>query len=125
MGITVHYRGSVADLDRVEDLEDRVIDLALEIGGNARIWWSACDHDHERVVRGVLVDLYPDQETTSLLISPEGWLIGLIYQAIPTIKGSRSEITREPFCKWRIIPAIEAEFTGLPAGCPARSAGFV
>ncbi|NLS98232.1 MAG: hypothetical protein GXX96_39385 [Planctomycetaceae bacterium] len=33
MGITVSYRGSIADLARVEDMEDRVIDLALEVGG--------------------------------------------------------------------------------------------
>ena len=26
MGITISYRGSIADLDRVEDMEDRVID---------------------------------------------------------------------------------------------------
>ncbi len=30
------------------------------------------------MVRGVVFDLCPGQETTSLLISPEGWLIGLI-----------------------------------------------
>jgi len=78
MGITVSYRGSIEDLVRVEDLEDRVVDLALEIGGNVQIWRSACENDRGRVVRGVIVDLYPGQETTSLLISPEGWLIGLV-----------------------------------------------
>ena len=77
MGITVSYRGSIADLDRIEDLEDRVIDLSLEVGANAQIWRSVCDDDPRRVVRGVILDLYPGQETTSLLISPEGWLINL------------------------------------------------
>ncbi len=30
MGITVHYRGRIADLDRVEEFEDRVLDLVLD-----------------------------------------------------------------------------------------------
>jgi hypothetical protein len=77
MGITIHYRGVLADLDRVEDFEDRVLDLALELGGQAHIWRTACDTDPSRVVRGIVLDLCPGQETTSLLISPEGWLIGL------------------------------------------------
>lgn len=77
MGITVHYRGTLKDLDRVEDFEDRVLDLALEFGGQAHIWRTSCDTDPSRVVRGVMLSLCPGQETTSLLISPEGWLIGL------------------------------------------------
>ena len=77
MGITIHYRGVIANLDRVEDFEDRVLDLALELGGQAHIWRTASDKDPSRVVRGVVLDLCPGQETTSLLISPEGWLIGL------------------------------------------------
>ena len=32
MGLTVHYRGSLADLSRVEDFEDRVIDFPLYVG---------------------------------------------------------------------------------------------
>jgi len=77
MGVAIHYRGSLGDLDRVEDFEDRALDLALELGGQARIWRSTNDDDSRRTVRGVVLDLYPGQETTSLLISPEGWLIGL------------------------------------------------
>lgn len=77
MGVTISYRGSLADIDRVEDFEDRVLDLALEIGGHARVWRSVHDDDPRRVVRGVMLELYPGQETTSLLISPEGWLINL------------------------------------------------
>jgi hypothetical protein len=77
MGVTISYRGSLADIGRVEDFEDRVLDLALEVGGHARVWRSVSDDDPRRVVRGVMLDLYPGQETTSLLISPEGWLINL------------------------------------------------
>jgi len=78
MGITISYRGVLANLDRVEDFEDRVLDLALELGGQAHIWRTASDKDPSRVVRGVILDLCPGQETTSLLLSPEGWLIGLV-----------------------------------------------
>ena len=42
------------------------------------IWRTSCDTDPSRVVRGVILDLCPGQETTSLLLSPEGWLIGLV-----------------------------------------------
>jgi hypothetical protein len=77
MGVTIFYRGSLTDLDRVEDFEDRVLDLALELGAQATIWRTANDDDPRRMVRGVVVDLYPGQETTSLLIAPEGWLINL------------------------------------------------
>jgi hypothetical protein len=77
MGVTISYRGSMADIGRVEDFEDRVVDLALEIGGHVRVWRSFCDDDPQRAVRGVILELCPGQETTSLLISPEGWLINL------------------------------------------------
>ena len=77
MGVTISYRGSLAELDRIVDFEDRAIDLALELGGQARVWRTTGDDDPSRVVRGVLLNLFPGQETFSLLISPEGWLIGL------------------------------------------------
>ena len=78
MGVTISYRGSLADLDRIEDFEDRVLDLALELGGQATIWRTAADDNPRRVVRGVMLNLFPGQETTSLLLSPEGWLINLV-----------------------------------------------
>jgi hypothetical protein len=65
-------------LSRIEDLEDRVLDLALELGGQARIWRTADDKHPERVVRGLILDLAPGHESMSLLISPEGWLIGML-----------------------------------------------
>lgn len=94
MGIAVCYRGSLADPDRIEDFEDRVLDLALELGGQARIWRSANDDNPSRMVRGVILDLCPGQETTSLLISPEGWLIGLI-----EIKDAeKGQLAEPPWC---------------------------
>ncbi len=78
MGVTIAYRGRLADLARIEDFEDRLVDFALEIGGQARIWRSWADDNPERMVRGVILDLAPGHESTSLLLSPEGWLIGLI-----------------------------------------------
>jgi hypothetical protein len=77
MGITIAYRGRLADLTRIEDFEDRLIDLALEVGGLAQIWRSYTDRDSQRVVRGVILNLAPGLESTSMLVSPEGWLIGL------------------------------------------------
>jgi hypothetical protein len=78
IGITIHYRGTLKDLSCVEDFEDRLLDLALDLGGQARIWRSSPGVDPSRIVRGVILDQAPGQETTSLLISPEGWLIGLM-----------------------------------------------
>ncbi|PAY19290.1 hypothetical protein CKO51_11785 [Rhodopirellula sp. SM50] len=77
MGITVHYRGTIDDLREVETLEDRILDLALSLGGRAAIWRSFADHDCQRVVRGVTVEMAPGHETLSLLVSPEGHLTPL------------------------------------------------
>src|SRR5207244_7419626 len=57
MGITVAYRGRLADLTRVEDFEDRLLDFALEVGGLAQLWRSYADDNPRRLVRGVILDL--------------------------------------------------------------------
>jgi hypothetical protein len=93
MGVTISYRGSLAEIDRIEDFEDRVLDLALELGGQARIWRSS-DDSTGRMVRGVILNLFPGQETTSLLISPEGWLINL-FEIEAAEKGPLDE---QPWC---------------------------
>jgi hypothetical protein len=77
MGVTIHYRGQMADLDRVEEFEDRVLDMALEMSAQVTIWRSVAVDDPTWILRGLLLDLVPGQETTSLLLSPEGWLIPL------------------------------------------------
>ena len=94
MGITVHYRGSIPDLERIEDFEDRVLDLVLEIGGEARIWRSACETDPSRMVRGLIIDLAPGQEPTCFLFSPEGWLIRLF----EIEEAEDGKLTEQPYC---------------------------
>ncbi len=78
MGISIAYRGRIADLARLEDFEDRVIDHAVEIGASARVWRSWPDDQLERQLRGVILTVAPGQEATSLVVSPEGWLVSLI-----------------------------------------------
>jgi hypothetical protein len=94
MGVTISYRGSLKDLDRVEDFEDRALDLALELGGQARIWRTNSDNDPRRTVRGILLNLYPGQETTSLLIAPEGWLINLV----EIEEAEKGQLAEPPWC---------------------------
>jgi hypothetical protein len=94
MGITISYRGRLADLTRIEDFEDRLLDLALEMGGQAQIWRSFADQDPRRVVRGAILNLAPGLESTSLLVAPEGWLIGLT-----DIKNAElGKVTEPPWC---------------------------
>jgi hypothetical protein len=94
MGVTIHYCGSIDELSRIEDMEDRVVDLALELGADVQVWRSASDRDPSRVVRGVFVTLVPGQEPTSLLVSPDGWLIGLA----DIEAAEKGEITEPPWC---------------------------
>lgn len=77
MGITIHYRGTVDDLAQVEVLEDRITDLVFALGGRATVWRSYADHDPSRIVRGLMIEMAPGQETFSVLISPEGHLTPL------------------------------------------------
>src|SRR5690606_13998123 len=78
MGITIHFRGTIDAMDRIEEFEDRVLDVAFALGGRGSLWRSYADHDPQRIVRGLLVELSPGQETTSLLLSPEGQLMGFM-----------------------------------------------
>jgi hypothetical protein len=94
MGVTIFYRGSLADLDRIVDFEDRAIDLALELGGQARVWRTTDDDNPQRVVRGVLLNLFPGQETFSLLVSPEGWLVGMA----DIEDAERGKLAEPPYC---------------------------
>ncbi len=59
MGVTIAYRGQLADLTRVEDFEDRLFDFAMEMGGSARIWRTWADDNPERLVRGIILDFAP------------------------------------------------------------------
>jgi hypothetical protein len=75
MGVIVRFRGTIQDPSLVETFEDRIVELALECEGYARIWRSASKAKPERVIRGILLNLAPGLDTVSLLLSPEGWLL--------------------------------------------------
>ena len=75
MGVTIHYRGTIQDAALIETFEDRIVELALEFDGYARIWRTSSKASPGRVVRGVLLNLAPGLETVSLLLAPEGWLV--------------------------------------------------
>ncbi len=77
MAVTIHYRGKLDQLSRIEDLEDRILELALALGGTGRVWRSTPGGAPERMFRGIVLNLVPGQEATSLIVSPEGWLLGL------------------------------------------------
>lgn len=94
MGVTVHYRGTIDDLSQVEAMEDRLLDLVFALGGKATIWRSFADHDSSRVVRGLLAELGPGQETFSLLISPEGHLTPLFQIE----DAENAPFDKPPFC---------------------------
>lgn len=94
MGITIHYRGTMHDLACVEEMEDRVVDLAFSLGGQATIWRSFADRDPTRVVRGLLLEMAPGQDTLSLLVSPEGHLINLF----EIEEAEKQPIKEPPYC---------------------------
>lgn len=94
MGTTIHYSGTLNDTNRVEEMEDRVIDLVFALGGRATIWRSFADHDPSRVVRGLTLEMTPGQETTSLLVSPEGHFIPLFQIE----EAEQSAFAEPPYC---------------------------
>lgn len=87
MGVTIHYRGKLDQLSRVEDLEDRILELALALGGSGRVWRSTPGGAPERMFRGIVLNLVPGQEATSLIVSPEGWLLGLNDLEVAGLRG--------------------------------------
>ena len=111
MGITLHYRGTVADLSQVEDMEDRLVDLALDFGGQARIWRSHSRERPERVVRGVILSLSPGHESLSLLVTPEGWLVGL-FEIKDAEEGRLTETPPWCFCKTQ-FGSVEAHVAAV------------
>ncbi len=75
MGVTIHYHGQLADPSRIEDFEDRVLDLVLELGGQVQLWRTSASTGSERIVRGVIATIEPGQEPLWLVVSPEGKLL--------------------------------------------------
>lgn len=79
MSVALRFRGRLARFDRLESLEDRVLELAFVLGGIARFHRLGPSREHpdpKRLVRGVLLDLWPGLDSIPLQISPEGVLVG-------------------------------------------------
>ena len=105
----------VGDVEEMEDrVLDRVLDLVFALGGRATIWRSYADHDPSRVVRGLMIEMAPGQDTFSLLVSPEGHLTP-VFQIEEAEEGAfaepphlfvKSKRTREPLLTggvgWRV-----------------------
>jgi len=88
MPIAVRFRGALAKPERIETFEDHLVEVAVELGGYARIWRSAAggrkspakvkskkSDGPPRIVRGAFLDLAPGLGTIPLLVSPEGVLM--------------------------------------------------
>ncbi|MFN8855816.1 MAG: hypothetical protein ACK50P_09625 [Planctomycetaceae bacterium] len=95
MAVTIHYRGTINSLSLAEDFEDRLLELALALGGTGRVWRSSPGGAPQRMFRGMILNLAPGQESTSLILSPEGWLVGL-----NDLEGAaRPGLTIPPWCQ--------------------------
>ncbi|MBI2479605.1 MAG: hypothetical protein HYV60_13525 [Planctomycetia bacterium] len=94
MGVTIHYRGTMDDVTLVEEMEDRVVDLALALGGRATVWRSFADDDPSRAIRGLMLEMAPGQDTMSLLVSPEGHLISLF----EIEEAEKQPLAEPPYC---------------------------
>lgn len=104
MGITIHYRGTLDDLSRIEEFEDSVVRSVFAMRGKPTIWRSFADGNPHRVIRGVIVDLAEGLDTLSLLVSPEGHFIPLFQ-----IEDAEKEAVDEPpycFVKTQFASAI-------------------
>lgn len=77
MSVTVHFRGRISQTRLIETFEDRIIELALDVGGMARIWRSCPEDRPERIVKGTTLELAEGLETVSFILSPEGVLLPL------------------------------------------------
>src|SRR4051812_17964845 len=80
MGVTIHYKGRVRDLGRMEELEDRLVDMAFALAGDGRTFRSRAG-PAEQVVRGAILDLAPGLDTMSLLVAPDGRFVGFVKTA--------------------------------------------
>lgn len=105
MGITIDYRGTIDDVTNVETMEDRLLDLVFALGGRATIWRSYADHDQSRIVRGLMIEMAPGQDTFSLLISPEGHLTPLFQIE----EAEKAPFDEPPYC------FVKTQF-GMPLG---------
>ncbi|MCA9129345.1 MAG: hypothetical protein KDB22_19805 [Planctomycetales bacterium] len=94
MGVTIHYRGTLDCIESAHEMEDRALDLVFSLGGKATVWRSFADHDPYRVIRGLIVEMAPGQDTLSLIVSPEGHLTPLFQIE----EAEQSAFTEPPYC---------------------------
>lgn len=75
MGISIHYRGSLDDPGRLDELEDWAIAKSLELATDIELYrfWDADSPD--RCVRGIIFEICSNVERLTLLFSPELELI--------------------------------------------------
>lgn len=95
-------------------MEDRLLDLIFSLGGRATIWRSFAERDSLRVVRGLLVQWEPGQDSFSLLISPEGHLTPLFQIKEAEETPSTLELSIEPPTRKR------SESAGISGACYLR-----
>jgi len=95
MAVTIRYRGTINNLSLAEDFEDRLLELGLALGGTGRVWRSSPEGAPGRMYRGMILNLAPGQEATCLILSPEGWLLGLY----DVESADESDLDGPPWCQ--------------------------
>lgn len=93
MGLTIHYRGRINNLENVEKLTNELEDFSGQLGWKYKRWNNHWDkpntvriENQEGEIRFVGhaplkgIDLFPheDCEPFSLTFTPEGWLVSLV-----------------------------------------------
>jgi len=76
MGLEVRYRGRIKDIDCIEHFEQHIVRVVAALQGWSMLWNSP-DNPHPSPVRGITIQLLPNQPLVSLLIAPTGELISL------------------------------------------------
>ena len=82
------------DTSRIEEFENRVVDLVFAVGGTATIWRTHADHDPTRMLRGLIVEMAPGQDSMTLVIAPEGHIINLFEME----QVEKQALTEAPYC---------------------------
>lgn len=104
MGLEVRYRGRIRNIDSVEPFEQQAVRIATALRGWSMLWNSP-DNPDPSPVRGITLQVLPNQPLISLLIAPTGELISL--QTAEACELGRTPSTLE----WCVVCT---EQSGLP-----------